>query len=77
MYYVAEIVITVMGPPLSPWATGDIGDVGVTGNAGESVNGAIFEVSGAGQYIYYTADAFRYLYQQISGNCTIVARITS
>ena len=35
------------------------------------------EVSGAGQYIYYTADAFRYLYQQISGNCTIVARITS
>ena len=50
----------------------------LTGNAGESVRLALlYEVTGAGGDAFTNADAFRYLYQQISGNCTIIARVDS
>ena len=44
----APVSITVLGPPQSPWSTADIGSVGITGNAGESTNGTLFEATGAG-----------------------------
>jgi len=57
------------------WGTSDIGTVGVAGSA--SYSGSTFTVSGAGAGITSTADAFRYVYRQFSGNTTIVARVAT
>ena len=57
------------------WGTSDIGSVGVAGSA--SYSGGTFTVSGAGAGVTSTADAFRYVYRQFSGNTTIVARVAS
>ncbi|MCD6052790.1 MAG: hypothetical protein K0Q55_4212, partial [Verrucomicrobia bacterium] len=59
----------------SPWQTGDIGSVGATGSAG--YNTGTFTVAGAGADIWGTADAFRYVYQTASGDCTIQARVAT
>ena len=57
------------------WTTSDIGTVGVAGSA--SYASPTYTVAGAGAGITGTADAFRYVYQQISGNCTIIARVAT
>jgi regulation of enolase protein 1 (concanavalin A-like superfamily)/fibronectin type 3 domain-containing protein len=58
-----------------PWQTQDVGSVGSTGN-GDYSNG-VFTVSGSGADIWGTADAFRYVYVPVTGNCTMIARVTS
>ena len=57
----------------SPWLTSIIGNVGLTGSAGYS-NGT-FTVSGSGKDIWNSADAFRYVYQSISGNLDMRAKV--
>jgi regulation of enolase protein 1 (concanavalin A-like superfamily) len=59
----------------SPWISGDIGAVGVVGDAFLSQN--IFSLSGSGSDIWDTADAFRYVFQPASGDCTITARVVT
>ncbi|HUR33036.1 MAG TPA: phospholipase D-like domain-containing protein [Vicinamibacterales bacterium] len=59
----------------SPWLTQDVGAVGVTGNA--SYSNGVFTVAGAGADIWGTADAFRYVYQSVNGDSTIIARVAS
>jgi fibronectin type 3 domain-containing protein len=58
-----------------PWMTQDIGAVGVTGNA--ACSSGVFTVGGAGADIQSTADAFRFVYVTNSGDCTIIARVSS
>jgi len=58
----------------SPWTHQDIGSVGVAGSATYATG--IFTVKGAGADIWGTADAFHYVYQTLSGDATIVARVT-
>src|SRR5581483_10380786 len=58
-----------------PWSDGDIGAVGLAGSA--SVVGAAFDVAGAGADIWNTADAFHYVFQPLSGDGQIVARVAS
>jgi RHS repeat-associated protein len=53
----------------------DIGLVGLTGSA-TYANG-VFTVKGAGNQIGGTADAFHFVYQPLSGDGTIVARVAS
>ncbi len=65
----------------SPWVAQDIGSVGVDGSAGEAgseswSNGA-FTLAGSGNDIWGTADAFRFVYETNSGNCTLIARVAS
>jgi hypothetical protein len=60
----------------SPWQTQDIGAVGITGSA-ICTNGALFTVTGAGADIQGTADAFRFVYVTATGDCTIIARVSS
>jgi regulation of enolase protein 1 (concanavalin A-like superfamily) len=62
-------------PLPSPWATADIGSVGVTGNAAYA--SGLFTVAGSGADIWGTADAFRYVYQPASGDCNIEAEVLS
>lgn len=74
--YSNTITVVTDGAGLpSPWATSNIGSVGVAGNASHS--GSTFTVNGSGADIWGTADAFRYVYQPVSGDVTITARVAS
>jgi hypothetical protein len=58
-----------------PWVSADIGAVGATGTA--TYANSTFTIEGSGADVNGTADEFRYVHQASSGNCTIVARVTS
>ncbi len=57
----------------SPWMTADIGAVDIAGSASHS-NGT-FTVVGSGADIWDVTDEFRYVYQPITGDVTITARV--
>ena len=57
------------------WSTSDLGAVGVAGSASET--SGTFTVTGSGADIWGTADAFRYAYQQVTGDTTMVARVAT
>jgi enterochelin esterase-like enzyme/fibronectin type 3 domain-containing protein/regulation of enolase protein 1 (concanavalin A-like superfamily) len=59
----------------SPWLTRDIGTVGLSGGA--SYTNGVFTVTGSGDDIWNSADAFRFVYVTNSGNFTIIARVAS
>jgi fibronectin type 3 domain-containing protein len=59
----------------SPWATVDIGAVGVAGFA--NYGNGLFTVKGSGADIWGAADAFRYVYQPANGDCSIQAKVLS
>lgn len=61
----------------APWASRDIGDVGVAGTAVYSAADRTFTVQGAGDDIWGTADAFHFAYQPLRGDGQIVARVAS
>ncbi len=76
----ATITLTVTVAPNtglpSAWLDGDIGSVGVAGSAGYA-NGT-FSVAGAGQGTFFTStDGLHFVYQPLSGDGTIVARVAS
>ncbi|MEO6235652.1 MAG: S8 family serine peptidase [Vicinamibacterales bacterium] len=62
-------------PVPSPWAATDIGATGVAGSA--SYSSGVFIVRGGGADVWGTADAHHYVYQPLSGDGTIVARVAS
>jgi regulation of enolase protein 1 (concanavalin A-like superfamily) len=57
------------------WTDGDIGSVGVAGSA--TFASGVFTVQGAGNTLGVSADGFHFVYQALSGNGTIVARVAS
>ena len=59
----------------SPWASQDIGAVGVAGSA--THNAGTFTVKASGADIYGTADAFHMVHQPRSSNFTITARVAT
>lgn len=59
----------------SPWRSQDIGSVGVAG--GMDLENGTFIVKGSGADIWGTADAFHYVYQSLSGDGEIVARVAT
>jgi hypothetical protein len=72
------ISLTVQSIPTLPsiWNDGDIGSVGLAGSANYA-NGT-FTVAGAGQGTFFTSsDAFHFVYQTLSGDGTMVARVVS
>jgi hypothetical protein len=72
------ISLTVQSVPTLPsiWNDGDIGAVGVAGSANYA-NGT-FSVAGAGQGTFFTSsDGFHYVYQTLTGDGTMVARVVS
>ncbi len=71
------VVSIVVPPPLpSPWQSQDIGNVGTALGSANKV-GSVFTVAGSGADIGGTADAFRFVYQPASGDCTNVARVAT
>ncbi|MGA8367490.1 MAG: IPT/TIG domain-containing protein [Candidatus Acidiferrales bacterium] len=61
--------------PLPSWLDVDIGSVGSAGSA--SFSNGVFTVEGSGTGIWGTADGMNFLYQALSGDGTIVARVVS
>jgi phosphatidylserine/phosphatidylglycerophosphate/cardiolipin synthase-like enzyme len=59
----------------SPWVNQDVGSTGAPGTTSYA-NGA-FTVSGAGADIWGSSDAFQFAYQPLSGDGTIVARVSA
>jgi regulation of enolase protein 1 (concanavalin A-like superfamily) len=63
------------GSVAPPWVSGDVGAVVLAGTADELAGN--FTVTGAGNDIWGTADAFHFVHQPWSGDVAIVARVTS
>src|SRR4026207_1521268 len=57
----------------SPWAAADIGAPALAGNA--SASGNAFTINAAGVDVWGTADQFQFVYQQISGDVDVRARV--
>jgi len=79
-----SVTVAAAAPPPPPpppaglpsgWGHADLGAVPFAGDA-TSVNG-VFSVKGSGADVWGTADAFHFAYTTMSGNGTIVARVTS
>jgi fibronectin type 3 domain-containing protein len=61
--------------PPYPWASQDIGSVGVGGSV--TFSNGVFTAGGSGADIWGTADAFRFVYLPLTGNGVITARVLS
>ena len=72
---VASGIYTISSCLPSPWENSDVGPVGSAGSS-SYLNGT-FTMKGAGANIFGSTDAFQYCYQQLSGNCTIIACVNS
>jgi hypothetical protein len=57
----------------SPWTARDIGTPTLAGSA--THNNGVFTISGAGKDIWGSADQFMFMYQQVSGDVDIVAKV--
>lgn len=78
MAVISEWIMTL--PPLTnglplPWEHTDIGGVGLSGSA--TYASSQFTVAGSGDDIWNNADAFHYVYQTLTGDGTITARVLS
>lgn len=73
----AGVTITVSAPVglPTPWASGDIGAVGLAGSA--TAENGTYTVKASGADIWGSADALHYVWQQVSGDVDIVARVAS
>jgi regulation of enolase protein 1 (concanavalin A-like superfamily) len=59
----------------SPWLSTTVGGAALGGSA--TYSGATFSVSGSGNDIWDTSDGFHYVYQSLSGDGEIKARVTA
>jgi parallel beta-helix repeat protein len=69
------IAVGASGALPSPWQTTDIGAVGRAGSV--SYDGSAFKVIGSGADIWGTTDALRFVYQPLTGDGSVVARVAS
>ncbi|HEX7654730.1 MAG TPA: alpha-L-fucosidase, partial [Verrucomicrobiae bacterium] len=65
----------VAGPPANVWLSEDIGAVGTAGTF--TLTNGVFTVQGSGADIWGTADAFRFGFQTLTGDCALTARVAS
>lgn len=57
------------------WSSADVGSTGNLGAAGYDVATGTFTVAGSGADVWSTADAFRFVWQTLTGDGSIVARV--
>jgi regulation of enolase protein 1 (concanavalin A-like superfamily) len=73
-----NVTVTTTPPPgglPSGWSAADVGATGATG--GSTFSNGVYSITGAGADVWGTADAFQYAYRSLTGDGTIVARVTS
>ena len=71
----SEVSVTVPGSIPAQFTSLDIGSVGAAGSA--SACSGQYTIMGSGADIWYTADAFQYVYVPITTNCDIRARVVN
>jgi parallel beta-helix repeat protein len=71
----ADQVEMVTGALVGAWTSQDIGTVGVNGSWTEA--SGTHTLRGGGADIYGTADAFRFAYQDFTGDVTVTARLST
>src|SRR5687768_15375379 len=59
----------------SPWSAQDIGSPAISGRV--TVSGSQFTVTAAGSDIWSTSDQFHFVYQQVTGDVDVIARVDS
>ena len=69
----APAAAALAGAPSSQWLTEDLGAVGATGSF--NLTNGVFTIQGSGVDIWYNADSFRYVFQALTGDCSITARV--
>jgi len=74
---ISSAVYSIVQPIPSPWVRADVGSVNPAGSAFYNPTGSQFINNGAGADIYGTADAFSYIYQTVTGDVTITAKVES
>ena len=57
------------------WGSADVGSVGTPGDSSYDADTGTFTVSGSGADVFGSADSFRFAYQALTGNGSIVARV--
>lgn len=71
---IRDLTITASGPTAT-WQNADVGAVAAAGST--TIAGGTYTVRGSGQYIWNALDEFQYAYRQVTGDCTITARIVT
>jgi regulation of enolase protein 1 (concanavalin A-like superfamily) len=75
----ASVVVTVAAPPTTtlptPWSTVNVGSPALAGSASHS--SGTFTVAAAGVDIWGTSDQFRLVYQPLTGDGEVIARVAS
>lgn len=56
------------------WQAGDVGSLSIAGTSSHS--GGVYTLTSAGT-IYGTADAFHFVYKNVTGDCTLTARVVT
>src|SRR6185503_9295938 len=59
----------------SSWSTQDVGSPGLAGSFTQ--DGASYTLKGSRSDIWGTSDSFRFVYQRLSGNGTIIAHLSA
>src|SRR5882672_6375002 len=59
----------------SPWSAQDIGSPAIPGSA--SVNQGTFTITASGADIWGSSDQFSFIYQQVTGDVEVIARVDS
>lgn len=72
---VGNFAVSSLTPPSGTLTDVDVGSPTLAGSA--SLSAGTWSVSGAGTDIWTTSDQFNYAYQSVSGDTTIIARITA
>jgi VCBS repeat-containing protein len=70
-----SLTVTASNGLPTGWSDLDIGAVGLVGSA--SFANGLFTLNASGQWIYSTADGMHFVYQPVSGDATIAARVLS
>lgn len=69
----SETSAALAGAPSSHWLTEDVGAVNAAGSF--DLSGDVFTVQGSGSDIWNSDDEFRYVFQALTGDCSITARV--
>jgi alpha-L-fucosidase len=69
----SEASASLVAAPSTNWLTEDVGAVGATGSFG--LTNSIFTIQGSGADIWNSADGFRYVFQALTGDCSLTARV--
>jgi regulation of enolase protein 1 (concanavalin A-like superfamily) len=72
---VFSVTLGVVAAPAAKWQSVDIGAVGMEGSVTQAQGE--FIISGAGEDIWKQVDAFRFYFQPMDGDCTVMSRVVT